>query len=676
MENDSTNTVVKRHRKPFLGILIRRSTKVEPQNIPQNNSSDDSLVEQQPQYSEHKNLLDHQENIKNENSSKNKKLLERNNTCPSLNVHNINNKSSSSKLKDEMKLTDTPNVNRYSFCCTVDEPKLSASSLEVQLLNGHINSDSGIEATASNIEESSTPSPSRVPSSARPLEVNNHGTSHYVLPSYESYPSPILLSCRSRFREKFLPPAEPFNSLKDQHNSTPDIPTHSSARRESRPKSAGSFDMIAFNNEKGAKSLKNNNDQKTPVSADSLAHSALMAAHVLHLIPTEKARQRNFLQGRLASNSLLGNAELEKALPTREVTIFVGSWNMNGQNPPKQMNDFVLPTGLTYVPDLFVIGTQESCSERFEWEVTLQETLGPSHVLLHSTSLGTLHLAVFIRRDLIWFCSEPEDASLSVRPGSAFRTKGAVAISFCLFGTSFLFVTSHLTAHQQKVKERVQDIKRIIHALDLPRNITLRHRNKDVTQNFDSVYWCGDLNFRLSEPRANLLKWIETTKFPLPAHLPHGFLHTDQLTSVLADGAAFKGFKEAKISFPPTYKYDVGTQHFDTSSKQRAPAYTDRILYKYKLPPIGFRRTSALINSDSRSSTPPSPITCIAYDSVQSIISSDHKPVWALFRNALRPGIDSIPLAAGLFNREVYIEGIKHRLDNSFSEPSTGCSIQ
>lgn len=35
-----------------------------------------------------------------------------------------------------------------------------------------------------------------------------------------------------------------------------------------------------------------------------------------------------------------------------------------------------------------------------------------------------------------------------------------------------------------------------------------------------------------------------------------------------------------------------------------------------------------------------------------------------------------IPLAAGLFNREVYIEGIKHRLDNSFSEPSTGCTIQ
>uniref|UniRef100_A0AAG5D699 phosphoinositide 5-phosphatase n=1 Tax=Anopheles atroparvus TaxID=41427 RepID=A0AAG5D699_ANOAO len=414
-----------------------------------------------------------------------------------------------------------------------------------------------------------------------------------------------------------------------------------------------------------------------PGSADSLARQALMAAHVLNLIPAEKARQRNFLHGRLATTSLLGAAELDKILPTREVTIFVGTWNMNGQSPPRQMNDFVLPTALEHVPDIIVFGTQESCSERFEWEVTLQETLGPSHILLHSTGLGTLHLAAFIRRDLIWFCSEPEDACLSVRPGTAFRTKGAVAISFCLFGTSFLFVTSHLTAHQQKVKERVSDVKKIIHALDLPRNLTVKHRNKDVTQNFDSVYWCGDLNFRLSEPRDKLMQWIETTQFPLPAHLPHGFMHTDQLTSVLADGAAFRGFREAKITFPPTYKYDPGTQRFDSSSKQRAPAYTDRILYKFKpLPVTMVHRRASNVPPGTKISHPPSPVTCLAYDSVQSITSSDHKPVWALFCNTIRPGIDTVPLAAGLFNREVYLEGMKRRLDNSGAGSSAVCNIQ
>lgn len=52
------------------------------------------------------------------------------------------------------------------------------------------------------------------------------------------------------------------------------------------------------------------------------------------------------------------------------------------------MTDFVLPHSIDFVPDLVVVGTQESCSVRFEWEVSLQETLGPSHLLLHSANLG------------------------------------------------------------------------------------------------------------------------------------------------------------------------------------------------------------------------------------------------------------------------------------------------
>lgn len=160
----------------------------------------------------------------------------------------------------------------------------------------------------------------------------------------------------------------------------------------------------------------------------------------------------------------------------------------------------------------------------------------------------------------------------------------------------------------------------------------------DVTQNFDSVYWFGDLNFRLSEPREKLMKWIETTNFPLPSHLPHGYMHTDQLTSVLSDGAAFKGFKEANITFPPTYKYDPGTHRFDTSTKKRAPAYTDRILYKFKQTYMGgIRRGSAALGG----AFAPQNIECISYDSVPTMITSDHKPVWGLFRNAIRPGVDT-----------------------------------
>jgi hypothetical protein len=58
----------------------------------------------------------------------------------------------------------------------------------------------------------------------------------------------------------------------------------------------------------------------------------------LYLIPTMQARQRNFLQGKIGANSLLGPRELDRVFPNREVTIFVGTWNMNGHTPPKYFN--------------------------------------------------------------------------------------------------------------------------------------------------------------------------------------------------------------------------------------------------------------------------------------------------------------------------------------------------
>lgn len=78
--------------------------------------------------------------------------------------------------------------------------------------------------------------------------------------------------------------------------------------------------------------------------------------------------------------------------------------------------------------------------------------------------------------------------------------------------------------------------------------------------------------------------------------------------SVTGDTIQWTEFSEMAIEFPPTYKFDVGTEVYDTSDKQRVPAYTDRILWK----------------------TNPG-VTALAYDSIKSFLGSDHRPIFAQF---------------------------------------------
>jgi hypothetical protein len=56
-------------------------------------------------------------------------------------------------------------------------------------------------------------------------------------------------------------------------------------------------------------------------------------------------------------------------------------------------------------------------------------------------------------------------------------------------------------------------------------------------------------------------------------------LDYDQLLRERTLGNAFAGFREGSISFMPTFKYDTGSDRFDSSSKERPPAWTDRVLY-------------------------------------------------------------------------------------------------
>ncbi|KAJ8260526.1 hypothetical protein COCON_G00162490 [Conger conger] len=382
---------------------------------------------------------------------------------------------------------------------------------------------------------------------------------------------------------------------------------------------------------------------ETMVSDNTSLNSMKSSFSVLNPIRPKDARNRSFLEGSvLGHGALLGAGELDRYFPERRVGVYIVTWNMQGAKElPTNLDDLLLPMDTEVAQDMYIIGVQEGCADRREWDIRLQEALGPYYVMLYAAVHGVLYLSVFIRRDLIWFCSEVEQATVTTRIISQIKTKGAVGVSFTFFGSSFLFLTSHFTSGDSKVYERILDYNKIIEALTLPKVIpdTNPYRSvlSDVTTRFDEVFWFGDFNFRLSKERAAVEAII---KERLGSNMSP-LLQYDQLSKEMGDGSVFKGFQEAPIHFLPTYKFDIGSDVYDSTSKQRTPSYTDRILYR----------------SRQRDD-----IKTVKYTSCSSIKTSDHRPVIGIFQVKLQPGRDNIPLGAGQFDRDLYLEGIRRRI--------------
>lgn len=160
---------------------------------------------------------------------------------------------------------------------------------------------------------------------------------------------------------------------------------------------------------------------------------------------------------------------------------------------------------------------------------------------------------------------------------------------------------------------------------------------KTLPQVFDRVVWAGDLNYRINAPRpvADLL---------LSKGMHEVLLNNEQLSlergrdrdreemiKIREGGGAggdgdrrglFSGYSEGPLNFRPTYKFDTGTDTYDTSSKQRVPAWTDRILYS---------GAGACKKGEGEVGASTSGMQLRAYRSVGELKTSDHRPVLASF---------------------------------------------
>lgn len=110
--------------------------------------------------------------------------------------------------------------------------------------------------------------------------------------------------------------------------------------------------------------------------------------------------------------------------------------------------------------------------------------------------------------------------------------------------------------------------------MKLPKKLLTKPKvagSTDGTDNFDIVFWLGDLNFLVTKERDKIEKKVKTLRSVGTNY--EEILNHDELNKAMSQEAAFKNFLEGRITFEPTYKYDVGSDHFDTSEKCRIPSY-------------------------------------------------------------------------------------------------------
>ena len=212
-----------------------------------------------------------------------------------------------------------------------------------------------------------------------------------------------------------------------------------------------------------------------------------------------------------------------------------------------------------------------------------------SYDLVHTAHLVGLFSCLFVKSALRARCS-PVAAAEVRRDKLRLGYKGALLARLCIDDSTLCLLNCHLAAGQTETRHRNEDATAILEAAELD-----PLKPADATQHpaarFDAlvgggdgrmvldhalVLLAGDLNYRIDAmPRRAVLRAVEAAQLArLRAR--------DQLAVSRRryPDLRLRALAEAEIGFAPTYKYDVGTDRYDTSDKGRAPAWCDRVLYR------------------------------------------------------------------------------------------------
>ncbi|KAL4781149.1 SacI homology domain-containing protein [Aspergillus varians] len=364
--------------------------------------------------------------------------------------------------------------------------------------------------------------------------------------------------------------------------------------------------------------------------AGALADARKTAARLYINNFSDKARQRmiDLLLGRLPDqmpvhlydpiNDLV-SSELDRRAAEftfkKPANIWTGTFNVNGrvQGPDTDLGPWMFPEANDQHtdPTIFAVGFQEIVAlspqqimstdptTRKSWEFAVMDCLNsraatqgtPKYVLLRSGQLVGAALMIYVREDALRDIKNVEGSVKKTGLSGIAGNKGGCAIRFEYSNTRLCFVTAHLAAGFANYDERNNDYETICRGLRFQRNRCI--------EDHDVIIWLGDFNYRIGLPNQAVRDLVQQTNY-------QKLYDNDQLNLQMLAGRAFQFYNEGLVTFPPTYKYDVGRDTYDTSEKARIPAWCDRILWK---------------GSELRQ---------LNYD-ISNMRLSDHRPVWATF---------------------------------------------
>jgi phosphatidylinositol-bisphosphatase len=270
----------------------------------------------------------------------------------------------------------------------------------------------------------------------------------------------------------------------------------------------------------------------------------------------------------------------------------------------------------------------------------VMNSTGIEYKLVIEKHLVGLECAIFSRVSLLTNVSDVRWSIVYTGGYGVTGNKGGIAVRFDVLDSPVCVVCAHFHANRNNIEARNADFatifesavfppppsvmtKRVYNATigkpnddgSRPYSVTSKDRNQFTTLNVinhEHIFWLGDLNYRI----ASDLDELEI--FDIVQSGNWVSLRTkDQLNMERDAGNVFQNFEEGMLRFPPTYKYQPGTDRYDQrpDKKLRAPAWCDRVLWRSS-------------NKDS--------IKLLAYSCASSLCISDHKPVYAWFDCGVR----------------------------------------